>query len=73
LQYQCCMWVELYLHVCNEVNLYSVTTPLHVSGLLVAHHQEAAMYKCDSWEVVYVFVDCRQAWMDLSRLYIAAS
>jgi hypothetical protein len=25
-------------------SLYRVTTPLHVSGLLVAHHQEAAMY-----------------------------
>jgi hypothetical protein len=38
---------------CNETNLmhylsslYWVTTPLHVSGLLVAHHQEAAMYIC---------------------------
>jgi hypothetical protein len=35
----------------NETNLmhylssvYSVTIPLHVSGLLVAHHQEVAMY-----------------------------
>jgi hypothetical protein len=36
------------LHVCNETNLmpstcissvYSITTRLHVSGLLVAHHQ----------------------------------
>jgi hypothetical protein len=72
LQYQCCMWVELYLHVCNEADLYSVITPLHVSGLLVAH-QEAAMYKCDSWCVLYVLVDCRWAWMDLSHLYSAAS
>jgi hypothetical protein len=42
---------------CNETNLmhylssvYSVTTPLNVSGLL-AHHQEAAMY------VQYVIID----------------
>jgi hypothetical protein len=36
---------------CNETNLmhylssvYSVTMPLHVLGLLVAHHQEVTMY-----------------------------
>jgi hypothetical protein len=36
---------------CNDTNLlhslpsvYSVTVPLHVSGLLVAHHQEVTMY-----------------------------
>jgi hypothetical protein len=29
-------------------SVYSVTIPLHVSGLLVAHHQEVAMYTCDS-------------------------
>jgi hypothetical protein len=40
------------LHVaCNETNwlhylssVYSVTIPLHVSGLLVDHHQEVAIY-----------------------------
>jgi hypothetical protein len=44
---------------CNETNLmhylssvYSVTTPLHVSGLLVAHQQEVAMYICDNWYVL---------------------
>jgi hypothetical protein len=53
------------MYACNETNLihylsslYSVTTPLHVSGLLVAHHQEVAMYVCDSWYVLYVLVDC---------------
>jgi hypothetical protein len=30
-------------------SVYSVTIPLHVSGLLVAHHQEVAMYICDNW------------------------
>jgi hypothetical protein len=41
----------------------SVSTPLHVSGLLVIHHQEAAMYTCDNWYVLYISVDCWQAWM----------
>jgi hypothetical protein len=44
-------------------SVYWVTTPLHVSGLLVAHYQELAMYICDNWYVLYVLVDCRQAWM----------
>jgi hypothetical protein len=37
-------------HACNEANfiyclspVYSVTIPLYVSGLLVAHHQEVTM------------------------------
>jgi hypothetical protein len=40
-------------YACNETNLmhylslvYSVTIPLHVSGLLVAHHQEVTNGKC---------------------------
>jgi hypothetical protein len=56
---------------CNDTNLthclssvYSVTTPLQVSVLLVAHLQEAAMYICDSWYVLCVLVDCRWAWME---------
>jgi hypothetical protein len=56
---------------CNETNLmhylsslYWVTTTLHVSGLLLAHHQEAASYICDNWYVLYVLVDCRRAWME---------
>jgi hypothetical protein len=40
-------------------SVYSVTTPLHVSGLLVAHLQEVTMYICDNWYVLYVLVDCR--------------
>jgi hypothetical protein len=54
--------------MCNETNLthclssvYSVTTPLHVLGLLVAHHQEVTVYICDSWYVLYVLVDCWRA------------
>jgi hypothetical protein len=50
--------------VCNETNLmlylssvYWVTTPLHVLGLLVAHHQEVPMHICDIWYVLYVIVD----------------
>jgi hypothetical protein len=53
---------------CNKTNLmhylnsvYSVTIPLHVSGLLVAHHQEAKMYICNNWYMLHVFVDCRRA------------
>jgi hypothetical protein len=55
----------------NETNLmhylssvYSVTIPLHVSSLLVAHHQVVAMYICDSWCVLYVIVDCQLAWLE---------
>jgi hypothetical protein len=53
---------------CNETNLMhylssvcSVTISLHVSGLLVAHHQEVAMCICVSWYVLYVLVDCQLA------------
>jgi hypothetical protein len=53
------------IYVCNETNpmhylssVYSVTVPLHVSGLLVAHHQELTMYICYSWYVLYGLVDC---------------
>jgi hypothetical protein len=41
--------------------IYLVTTTLHVSGLVVAHHQEVAMYICDNWYVVYVLVVYRRA------------
>jgi hypothetical protein len=58
-------WPCIPIDACNETNLmlcwssvYSVTIPLHASGLLVAHHQEAAMYICDSWYVLNVLVDC---------------
>jgi hypothetical protein len=43
---------------CNDTNLMhcssSVTTLLHASSLLVAHHQEVAMYRCGSWSVMCV-------------------
>jgi hypothetical protein len=38
-------------------SVYSVTIPLHVSGLLVAHHQEVTVYVCEIWYVLYVLVD----------------
>jgi hypothetical protein len=38
-------------------SVYSVTIPLHVSGLPVAHHQEVTMYVCNNWCVLYVLVD----------------
>jgi hypothetical protein len=49
------------LLACNETDLMHylssdnlVTIPLHVSGLVVAHHQEVTMYICDNWYVLYV-------------------
>jgi hypothetical protein len=44
-------------------SVYLVTTPLHVSGLLVACHQEVTVYICDSWYVLYWYVlaDCLQS------------
>jgi hypothetical protein len=49
-------------------SVYSVTTPLRVSGLLVACHQEVTVYICDSWYVVYVLVDCQRAWLEPGSL-----
>jgi hypothetical protein len=58
-------------YACNKTNLmhylssvYSVTIILHVSGFLVAHHQEVTMYICNNWYMLYVLVDCRQALME---------
>jgi hypothetical protein len=55
------------IQACNETNfmhylssVYSITITLHVSGLLVAHHQQVTMYTCDNWYVLYL-VDCRWA------------
>jgi hypothetical protein len=42
-------------------SVYSVTILLHVSGLLVAHHQVVTMYICNKWYVLYVLVDCQLA------------
>jgi hypothetical protein len=56
------VWLQIVRHVdgetkicaCNETkrmhylsSIYSVTIPLHVWGLLVAHHQEVTMYICN--------------------------
>jgi hypothetical protein len=56
---------------CNETNLmhysssvYSVTIPLNVSGMLVAHYHEVAMCICDNWYALYVLVDRRGAWFE---------
>jgi hypothetical protein len=49
-------------------SVYSVTILPHVSGLLVAHRQEVAMYICNKWYVLYVLVDCRRAWPTDSQL-----
>jgi cation transport ATPase len=57
-------------HACNETKLmhylssvYSVTIPLHVSGLLVVHHQEVTVYICNNWYVWYVLATvCWPGW-----------
>jgi hypothetical protein len=61
-------WPCISIYACNETNLmhylssvYSVTIPLHVSGLLVVHHQEVTLYICSNWYVMYVLVDCRSS------------
>jgi hypothetical protein len=64
-------WPCISKYACSETNLmhylssiYWVTIPLHVSGLLVAHHQEVAMNICIyiyiCIYVLYVLVDCRR-------------
>jgi hypothetical protein len=40
---------------------YLSSVYLHVSALLVAHHQEVAMYICDNWYVLYILVGCWRA------------
>jgi hypothetical protein len=46
--------------------VYSITIPVHVSGLLVAHHQEVT-YICNNWYVLYVLIYCWLAWLLPSR------
>jgi hypothetical protein len=65
-------WPCILMYACNETSLrhylfsiYSVTIPQHVSGLLVAHHQEVTMYICNKWYVLYVLVYCQLAWSSL--------
>jgi hypothetical protein len=41
----------------NLSSVYSVTITPHVSGLLVAHHQDVTVYICDGLYVLYVLVD----------------
>jgi hypothetical protein len=60
-------WPCTSIYPCNETNsmhylpsVYSVTIPLHVSGLLVPHHQELKIYICDNWCVLFVLVDCQR-------------
>jgi hypothetical protein len=78
-------WPCISIYVRNETNLmhylssaYWVAIPLHVLGLLVAHHQEVTMYICDNWYVLYVLADSRQSTKthntyQLSHIYIVTS
>jgi hypothetical protein len=59
-------WPWIPILACNKANLmhylstvYSVTIPLHVSGLLVAYHQEVTMCICNNWYVLYILNDCQ--------------
>jgi hypothetical protein len=62
--------MHLNVYACNETNLmqyvssvYSVTVPLHVSGLLVVCNQEVTMYICNKRYVLYILVDRHLAWL----------
>jgi hypothetical protein len=46
-------------------SVYYVTISLHVTGLLVAHHQEVTMCVWNKQYVLYVLVDCQLAWLGL--------
>jgi hypothetical protein len=68
-------WPMIICDACNETNLmhylpsvYSVTIPLHVSGLLVAHHQEVTMCICNNWYVLYVLADCQWTWREWNSI-----
>jgi hypothetical protein len=52
-------WCTIYLQIIQSLYVY-----VHVSVLLVAHHQEVTMCICDNWYVLYVLVDCQQAWIE---------
>jgi hypothetical protein len=61
-----CCWPCISIYGCNETNLmhylssvYSVTIPLNVSGLLVAHHQKVTMHICKKRYLLYVLVNCQ--------------
>jgi hypothetical protein len=61
-------WLFISMYACNETSLtrylssvYSFTIPLHVSGLLIAHHQEVTMCIHDNWYVLYVLLYCWRA------------
>jgi hypothetical protein len=41
-------------------SVYLVTIPEHVSGLLVAHHQEVKIYVCNNW-YMYGLIDSQLA------------
>jgi hypothetical protein len=49
-------------------SVYSVIIPLHVSGLLVAHHRDVTIYICNNWYVLYVpivaYIHCYLLMMD---------
>jgi hypothetical protein len=64
------MYLGSYLY--NKLNkmhyfsLYFVTTPLHISGPFVAHHQEA---ECIMWRMVLVLLLKRLSGGTIATLY----
>jgi hypothetical protein len=64
-----CWPCSISIHACNETNpmhrlssVHSVATPLHVSGLLVAHRQEVTM--------LYILIDCRRVCTTCTNCHI---
>jgi hypothetical protein len=63
---------HVHLDVCvQQTNLvhqlpsvYPVPIAVHISGLLVVHHQEVTKYICNNWYVLYVLVDFRLVWLE---------
>jgi hypothetical protein len=52
---QCACTETNFMHYLYSV--YLVNIPLHVSGLLIAHHQEVAIYICDNtYQVLHTYI-----------------
>jgi hypothetical protein len=62
----CTRWNQLMRYLSS---VYSVTVTRHVSGLLVARHQEVTMYICNKWYVMYVLVVCQLVSWQSTKTY----
>ena len=63
-----CMYVSRYFRVKRDrldaQFIFSIfrQTPLHVSGLSIAHHQEAQQYIYNNWYLLFFLDDCLLSW-----------